>query len=189
MTITSLIKQYLILGYTHVLPYGFDHILFMLCLFFLSKKIKTVILQCSVFTIAHSISLACSAADIIVITPSYIEVLIALSIVAAAIENIIHHKLKQWRMVLIFLFGIIHGLGFANALQSIGLPKQHFFSALISFNIGVELGQISIILLAYFTVARWWSNKIWYQEKVVYPLSSLIACIALYWTIERILAL
>jgi hypothetical protein len=87
---------------------------------------------------------------------------------------------------LIFGFGLIHGLGFANALKEIGLPKNQFLSSLLSFNIGVEIGQITIIFAAYFLISKWFSNKIWYKERIVYPISTIIACVALYWTIERI---
>jgi len=75
-------------------------------------------------------------------------------------------------------------LGFANALNEIGLPKNQFITTLLSFNLGVELGQITVILAAYFVVSKWFSNKVWYTERIVYPISSIIGCIALYWTME-----
>jgi hypothetical protein len=112
--------------------------------------------------------------------------LIAISILFTAIENIVHDKINPWRIALIFGFGLIHGLGFANALKEIGLPKNQFLSSLLSFNIGVELGQITIILAAYFLISKWFSNNIWYKERIVYPICTIIACVALYWTIERI---
>ena len=188
MTYFEILIQYLQLGFSHVIPMGFDHILFIVSLFFLSSNIKTVLIQCSVFTVAHSLSLGLAAKGYIIPNASLIEPLIAVSILFTAVENIVHSKLNAWRIFLIFGFGLIHGMGFANALKEIGLPKNQFLSSLLSFNLGVELGQITVILAAYFLVSKWFSNKIWYKEHVVYPISSVIGCIALYWTIERILS-
>ena len=183
----EVILQYLKLGFSHVIPLGFDHILFILTLFFLSSKMKTVVLQCSVFTVAHSLSLGLCASGFIMPNSNIIEPLIALSILFTAIENIVQDKINPWRIGIIFGFGLIHGMGFANALSAIGLPKNQFLTSLLSFNLGVEIGQISIIFSAYFLISKWFSDKIWYKNRIVYPISSLIACVALYWTIERIL--
>ncbi len=181
------IATYFQLGFTHVIPLGFDHILFILTLFFLSSNIKTMLIQCSIFTLAHSISLALASSGWINPNATIVEPLIALSILFTAIENIVHDKINPWRLFLIFGFGLIHGLGFAKALSEIGMPKNQFFTSLFSFNIGVEMGQITVIIAAYFIISKWFSNKIWYKERVVYPISSVIACVALYWVIERIL--
>ncbi len=178
---------YLQLGFSHVIPLGFDHILFIISLFFLSSNRRTVLIQCSVFTLAHSLSLGLAAAGFIMPNATIIEPLIAASILFTAVENILHNKLNPWRIFLIFGFGFIHGMGFANALKEIGLPKNQFLSSLLSFNLGVELGQITVILSVYFLIGKWFSNKSWYKERIVFPISSLIGCIALYWTIERIL--
>ena len=179
--------NYLELGFTHVIPFGFDHILFILCLFFYNSKLKTVLLQSTIFTIAHSLALGLSACGVVFYNANLIEPLIALTILYTAIENIFFVKKNTLRYLLIFIFGLIHGLGFATALKEIGIPKEQFFTSLLSFNIGVELGQITIILAAYFLISKWFSNKIWYKERIVYPISTVIGCIALYWTIERIL--
>lgn len=186
MAILEIITQYLQIGFAHVIPLGFDHILFILSIFFLNSELKSVLIQCSVFTLAHSISLGLTASGYILPDSKIIEPLIALSIVFTSVENILHHKINSWRIVIVFLFGLIHGMGFANSLKEIGLPPSHFFSALLSFNVGVELGQIAIVLVAYLFIARWFSHKVWYKERVVYPTSSVIACIAMYWTIQRI---
>ncbi len=181
------LSAYLQLGFSHVLPLGFDHILFILTLFFLSSNIKTVFVQCAVFTVAHSLSLAIAATGFIIPNSNIVEPLIALSILFTAIENIVHDKTNPWRLTVIFGFGLIHGLGFANALKEIGLPKNQFLASLLSFNIGVELGQLTIVLAAYILISKWFSHKVWYKERIVYPISTGIGCIALYWTIERIL--
>jgi hypothetical protein len=186
MSYFETISTYFQLGFTHVIPLGFDHILFILTLFFLSSNTKTVLIQCSVFTLAHSLSLGLAASGCIISNANIVEPLIAVSILFTAIENIVHDKINPWRIALIFGFGLIHGLGFANALKKIGLPKNQFLSSLLSFNVGVEIGQITIIFAAYFLISKWFSNKIWYKERIVYPISTVIACVALYWTIERI---
>ena len=76
-------------------------------------------------------------------------------------------------------------MGFASALTELGLPKNQFFTSLITFNIGVELGQITIILLAWFLIGKWFAHKPWYRKRIVIPISLVIAIIGLYWTIER----
>jgi HupE / UreJ protein len=176
---------YLKLGYTHILPLGLDHILFVVCLFFLSTKLKTIIWQATAFTVAHSITLGLAMYGWIS-PPTYIvEPVIALSIMFVAIENIISDQLKPSRIVIVFAFGLIHGMGFASALTGLGLPKNQFLTSLITFNVGVELGQITIIILAWLLIGKWFNKKTWYRQRIVIPISAVIALIALYWTIER----
>lgn len=176
---------YLKLGFTHIIPLGFDHILFILSLFFLNPKLKPVIWQATAFTVAHTITLGLAMYGWISPPAHIIEPVIALSIMFVAIENMITDKLKASRIVIVFAFGLIHGMGFASALTELGLPQNQFFTSLIMFNIGVELGQLSIIFLAWFLIGKWFSEKQWYRKRVVYPISAVIAIVALYWTIER----
>jgi hypothetical protein len=183
---TEVFSKYLTLGYTHILPLGLDHVLFILCVFFLNSDLKKIIAQATMFTLAHSITLGLAVYGIIQPPPNIIEPLIALSIVFLALENIFFDKLKTWRMILVFLFGLVHGMGFAGALGELGMPKYDFANALISFNVGVELGQLTVILTMYFLVAKLFSQKTWYRNGIVVPSSVLIALIASYWTIERI---
>lgn len=185
-TFFQIARDYFQLGCTHVIPLGFDHILFILGLFFLNSNFKSVIIQCSVFTLAHSITLGLAATGLIMPDPKIVEPLIAISILFVAIENIFHNKISAWRVIVVLLFGLIHGMGFASAIKEIGLSETHFLGSLLFFNIGVEFGQIAIILFAYFALARRFGKRDWYYQRVVYPASSLIGCIALYWTIERI---
>ena len=165
---------------------GLDHILFILTVFFMHSELKVVILQCSVFTISHSISLALAASDIFVLGTTVIEPLIALTILFSAIQNIASDKINKGRWLLIFVFGLIHGLGFASALKTNGIPTNKFANSLVAFNIGVEIAQLMVILVAYWSAGRWFSNKIWYKNRIVYPISALTACVAMYWTIMRI---
>lgn len=182
---TDIFFVYLQLGFTHIIPLGFDHILFIISLFLLSPKLKTILWQATAFTVAHSITLGLAMYGVVSAPSHIIEPVIALSIMFVALENVLTDKLKPTRIVIVFVFGLIHGLGFAGVLKDLGLPQREFFNALISFNIGVELGQVSIILICWFLFGKWFNQKPWYRTRIVYPLSILIAVIALYWTIER----
>jgi hypothetical protein len=142
--------------------------------------------QATAFTVAHSITLALSMKGIINLPAGLVEPIIALSILFVAIENILLTDLKASRIIIVFLFGLIHGLGFAASLNEIGLPRNKFFTSILSFNIGVELGQIAVIMAAFLLIVLPLGKKPWYKKWVVYPLSILIALVALYWTIERV---
>ena len=178
--------KYMLVGYEHILPLGFDHILFITCVFLLNTDLKQIVLQASMFTIAHSITLGLAMYGVIKPPSNIIEPLIAISIVVLAIENIYFSKVKPWRLVMVYLFGMVHGMGFAGALSQLGMPQYAFATALISFNVGVELGQLTIILGLYFLLSRPFSMRSWYRKGVIIPISLGIACIASYWTIERI---
>lgn len=182
----DIVSFYLGLGFEHILPFGIDHILFILCLFLLEPKLKSVLIQASCFTVAHTLTLILSMKGTIQPQASIVEPIIALSIVFVALENILIRELKPSRYIIVFAFGLIHGMGFASALNEIGLPRDAFYTSLISFNAGVELGQIAVILFAWFLIGKWFSQKNWYRIRIVYPLSFTIALIAGYWTIERI---
>jgi hypothetical protein len=177
---------YLRLGFEHIIPLGLDHILFVLCIFFLSPKLKPVLWQSLAFTVAHSITLGLAMCGVFEAPAHIIEPLIALSIMFLAIENIISDKLRSSRIIIVFLFGLVHGLGFASALSDLGLPQNKFFLSLVMFNVGVELGQLAVILLAWFLVGKWFSHKSWYRKRIVIPVSVVIAAIALFWTVQRI---
>lgn len=178
--------KYLVIGFEHIIPMGLDHILFILCVFFLNTDLKKILLQASMFTLAHSITLALAMYNVIQVPGAIVEPLIAASIVFLALENVFFTKVKAWRMLMIFLFGLIHGMGFAGALSEMGMPQYAFANALISFNIGVEIGQVFIIILMYFLVAKTISKKVWYRKVVLVPSSLIIATVAAFWTIERI---
>jgi hypothetical protein len=180
-------RQYLWLGYTHILPKGLDHILFVLGIFLLSPRWQTMLLQVTAFTIAHSMTLGLSIYGIVSLPSRIVEPLIALSIAYVAIENLVTRELKPWRLVLVFLFGLLHGLGFAGVLEDLGLPREEFLTALLTFNLGVEGGQLTVIAAA-LAVAAPFMKKSWYRQRVVIPASIAIAAIGLYWTVARLLA-
>ena len=187
MSKTDTAILYLNLGYKHILPLGLDHILFVLSLFLFSADLKKVLWQSLAFTVAHSVTLGLAVYDVVTISPNVVEPLIALSIMYVALENIFAKKLKASRIGIIFLFGLIHGLGFASVLNSLGLPKDAFLSSLIMFNVGVELGQVIVILAAFLLFGLRFGKKPYYRKYIVTPLSLLIAAIALFWVIERTL--
>jgi hypothetical protein len=184
--VNDVVWFYLKLGYRHILPEGFDHILFVVGLCLLSSKIKVILWQATAFTIAHSITLALSMKNIIVAPSAVVEPIIALSILFVAVENLLLTELKPWRIALVFLFGLIHGLGFASSLNEIGLPRNKFLISIISFNVGVELGQVSVILAVFLLIVRAFGKRLDYRKIVVYPLSIIIALIAFYWTVQRV---
>jgi hypothetical protein len=187
MSGTDAALVYLELGYNHILPLGFDHILFVLSLFLLSPKLKPVLWQATAFTIAHSVTLGLAMYHVISPPAHIVEPLIALSIMYVAFENIISPRLKPSRIGVVFLFGLVHGLGFAGALGQLGLPRNAYLLSLVMFNVGVELGQLTIILLAYFLMARWFGNRPYYRKVFVIPISAIIVLIAGFWTAQRIL--
>ncbi|MET4105353.1 HupE/UreJ family protein [Hymenobacter sp. UYP22] len=183
---TDVFLTYLQLGYTHILPLGLDHVLFVLSLYLLEPRLKPVLWQATAFTVAHSITLGLAMYGVVSPPASLVEPLIALSILFVAIENIVVERLNPWRIVVVFGFGLLHGLGFAGALTSLGLPRAMFVESLVAFNVGVELGQVSVILLAWVLIGRWAAHKPWYKRRVLVPASVAIGLLAAYWTIERL---
>jgi hypothetical protein len=186
MSATDSAFLYLKLGYEHILPLGLDHILFVLSLFLLSSNLKTVLWQSLAFTVAHSVTLGLAMYKVIIISPKIVEPLIALSIAYVAFENVFVSRLRPSRIGIVFLFGLVHGLGFAGALAGLGLPSNSYLTSLLAFNVGVELGQLTVILVAYFLIGKWFGKKPYYHKYIVIPLSLVIAAISLYWFIERI---
>lgn len=179
--------NYLIIGFEHIIPKGLDHILFVIGLFLLSYHWRPLLWQVSCFTLAHTVTLALGMLGIITLPPSIVEPLIAASIVYVAVENLFAQQLNRWRTILVFAFGLLHGLGFAGVLQEIGLRPDAFVSSLIAFNIGVELGQIAVLALCYLLLAAPFRQYPWYRQRITIPLSLVIALIASYWVIERTL--
>ena len=186
MSKTDAAILYLQLGFKHIIPLGLDHILFILSLCLITPKLKQVLYQATAFTIAHSITLGLAMFKIITPSAAIVEPIIAISIAYVAFENIFSPTFKKSRLAIVFLFGLIHGLGFANALGQLGLPEKSYFTSLIMFNVGVELAQVSIIIITWFSLIKWFGQKKWYRNKVVIPISILIAATAMYWVVERI---
>lgn len=178
--------QYLVLGFEHILPLGLDHILFVVGLFLLSTRWRPLLWQVSAFTVAHTLTLALSMLDVVRLSSDIVEPLIALSIAYVAIENLCTTRLHVWRPAIVFGFGLLHGLGFAGVLSELGLPDGRFATALVSFNVGVEMGQLAVIAL-WFVAVGWCRRADWYRRRVVVPASCLIAATGLFWTVERMM--
>jgi hydrogenase/urease accessory protein HupE len=201
-------RQYLTLGFTHIVPHGLDHILFVLGIFLLTSRWRSVVAQVSTFTIAHSITLALTMYGVVSLPAKVVEPMIALSIAYVAIENLIVRELKPWRLALVFSFGLLHGMGFAGVLRDLGLPRPQFLTALVSFNLGVEAGQLTVIAAACLAIAAVGSVRLQadrrsarpgvrlhidhenaaYRRFIVQPASFLIAAVGLFWTIQRALS-
>ena len=114
--------------------------------------------------------------------------MIAVSITFIAIENILTSELKPWRIAVVFGFGLLHGMGFAGVLRELGLPRSQFVTALVTFNIGVEIGQLTVIAAVLLLFAYWYRAKSWYRPRFVVPASFVIAATGLVWTIQRVFA-
>ncbi|MDH4133691.1 MAG: HupE/UreJ family protein, partial [Gammaproteobacteria bacterium] len=175
MTRLEAVQQYTVLGFTHILPKGLDHILFVLGLFLLATRFKPLLWQVTSFTVAHSITLGLTIYGVFSLPATVVEPLIAASIVYVAVENMLTGSLHPWRVLIVFGFGLLHGMGFADVLREVGLPRAEFLTGLISFNVGVELGQLTVILLAFLAVGYWFRERAWYRQRIVVPASALIA--------------
>lgn len=189
--------QYLVLGFEHIVPKGIDHILFVLGIFLLGTAWRPILAQVTTFTIAHSITLGLTIYGIVSLPPSIVEPLIALSITYVAVENLFTSTLRPWRIALVFAFGLLHGMGFAGVLKDLGLPRSEFLTALVTFNLGVEAGQLTVIACALLAVGWWrWRSTEQasteqasrYRRWIVIPASLLIAAVGAYWTIVRVIS-
>jgi hydrogenase/urease accessory protein HupE len=179
--------QYFVLGFTHILPNGFDHVLFVIGIFLLATQWRPVLAQVSTFTVAHSITLALTMYGLVSLPAKVVEPMIALSIAYVAIENVFVSDVKPWRLALVFSFGLLHGMGFAGVLREVGLPRPSFLTALVTFNLGVEAGQLAVIAMAALVSACWQRDRASYRRFVVQPASMVIALIGLVWTAQRAL--
>ena len=185
-TWNSTLVDYISVGFTHIIPKGLDHILFVLGLLFLTLKIYPLVFQISIFTLAHTITLGLSSIGIVNLPLEIIEPLIALSITYIAAENIFKARLTKYRSVTIFAFGLLHGLGFASALANFGLPVDYFLWALIGFNIGVELGQLTLLFVGYIVLAFTVKTSALYRTYITIPGSLFVGLFGLWWFFERI---
>ena len=188
VTLAESIVRYVVSGFDHIIPKGLDHILFVLGLFFYSLAFRPLIWQISAFTVAHTATLALATLGIVQPTMWVVEALIALSIVWVAVENIWAGGKKEigcGRIAVVFGFGLLHGLGFASVLSEFGLGS-HFIASLVSFNIGVEIGQLTVIAAAFLLLGLPFGQKPWYRSRIAVPGSVIIAVIAAYWVLNRI---
>ena len=180
----SVARQYLRLGFAHIVPQGLDHVLFVFGLFLFSTQLRPLVWQVTAFTVAHAVTLSLALYGVVSLPPALVEPLIALSIVYIGVENVMTERLTKRRAAVVFSFGLLHGLGFAGALRTLGLPQQEQFLGLVSFNVGIELGQLAVLTAALSTLG-WWRRRGWYRSRLAVPLSLAIAAIGVAWTVDR----
>ncbi len=178
--------RYAVLGFHHIVPQGHDHELFILGLFLLNTRVRDVLWQTTAFTIAHTCTLSLATLGLVAAPSWIIEPIIAASIAFIAIENMVTKRVSPWRPAVAFLFGLVHGMGFASGLVEIGMPADQLATAIIGFNVGVEGGHLLILAAAYATLG-WWRERTWYRGYVAIPLSAIIAAIAVFWFVERVI--
>lgn len=181
---SAAIPKFFAIGFTHILPHGLDHILFILGLFFLTRNFGVLLFQMTLFTLAHSLTLGLSLYGILSVPTQIVEIAIALSIVFVAVENLFSDRPSRWRPAVVFASGLVHGLGFAHSFQETLVAPGDFLAALFSFNMGIEFGQLAVLGLAYVAVAAWWKRDC-YRAAVAIPASVIIAASGLYWAVER----
>ena len=184
----SVFWRFVVEGFEHILPKGLDHILFVFGLFLFSLSWRPLLLQITAFTLAHTVTLGLATLSVISIPAAQmwlVEALIAVSIAYVAVENIWRPKLNWWRIVVVFGFGLLHGLGFASVLGDLGLVQGQFILSLIAFNIGVEFGQLAVILMAFLVLRLPFGESVYYRRLVVIPCSAAIAMVGIWWAVER----
>ncbi|MGB6219693.1 HupE/UreJ family protein [Haloferula sp.] len=184
---TPTLAGWIHLGFRHIIPDGLDHVVFIVGIFLLLPQWKPLLAQSLVFTLAHSITLAMAALGWVQLPDLWVELAIAASIVWIGIENLWLKKVGSSRYVVIALFGLIHGLGFARMLAPL-LPVDRPGSLVFGvagFNIGVELGQLLVLAVA-FGLFGWWKKEAFRWVRIIG--SILVACTGLMMFAERVLA-
>jgi hydrogenase/urease accessory protein HupE len=186
---SEIAQAYTVLGIEHILS-GFDHLMFVLALLFLVGFNRRLVLTISAFTLAHSLTLALSALGLLTLRSPPVEATIALSIMLVAAEALNQQPTlsRRWPALVAFIFGLVHGLGFAGALKEIGLPQNHLPVALLTFNVGVELGQLLVVGIAYLLYRMLSRSNATYSKFVLLRTPALYAVgsIAAYWSLGRI---
>lgn len=166
------------------LPAGIDHILFVVALILASLNLFGVMKTVTGFTLGHSVTLTLGGFQLIHVPPQLTEIAIAISIAIVAAESLWLKKYRsQWRLA--FVFGLIHGLGFASAIQDLHLQSLNLVKALFGFNLGVEIGQITLILIIY-PFTRFVSRFSFGNRLVIPGMALLIFCLGIYWTFQRV---
>jgi hydrogenase/urease accessory protein HupE len=186
--LAPIVVDYTRLGVEHILT-GFDHLLFVVALTLLVQRRRQLLATITAFTVAHSVSLALTVLGLVHVPSPPVEASIALSIVLVCGECLrpadSFTRRAPWAVA--FAFGLLHGLGFASALLELGVPEQHVPTALLCFNLGVELGQLAIVALVLglrWLVRRLQVGRAWMRPGLVYAMGSLAA----FWSIDRIRA-
>ena len=179
--------QFIGIGFDHVIPLGWDHILFIVGMALSSLLWRQLLLLVTTFTLAHTLTLGLAMYGVVEVSARIVEPLIAFSIAYVAIENLMTHQSIIRKSVIVFLFGLIHGLGFATMLKEFEMAADSFVTTLIGFNVGVELAQVVIVLGVVSILLILRRLKLNYRQLVVVPISVLIALIGFWWGVERLI--
>jgi len=172
-------------GFIHVAFEGPDHVLFVLGLFLLSRKWRPLLWQVSMFTLAHTFTLFLSALGLVRAPTTLVETVIAASIAYVAIENICREDYSRWRLLVVFAFGLVHGLGFAGRFAERDLSPANFVTALIGFNVGVEFAQLAVLAIA-FGVTIGFKDPVLYRKRIIVPGSAAIGLLGVLWALQRL---
>jgi hypothetical protein len=172
------------LGVEHILS-GYDHLLFLFALILRGGRLRSLIGIVTAFTLAHSITLALAVLGVVVVSSAIVEPVIALSIAYVALENIFRRGAASGRWVVSFVFGLVHGFGFAGALLELGLPPSGIVGSLLFFNLGVEAGQ-AMVVAALFPALLWFSRFTW-ERRAMTAISATVFIAAMALAIERVL--
>ncbi len=175
-------------GFCHVIPDGLDHILFIVGLILLGSGGASLLLQITVFTMAHSLSLGLALFGLLSVPSQAVEVAVAVSIAFIAAENLLASRQTPWRLWIVGGFGLVHGLAFAHTFIENPPVREDLWPALFGFNCGVEIGQLAVVVL-FLVLTFPWQEKTWYRRGVVIPASALIAIAGLALAVERSFAL
>ena len=174
--------RFLVLGVEHILT-GYDHLAFLLGLIILGGALKSLVGVVSSFTIAHSLTLVLATLDLVILPTRFVEAAIALSICYVALENMFVREVR-YRWVITFFFGLIHGFGFSNVLREMQLPRSGLAVSLFSFNLGVEVGQLAILLLL-FPAVLYLGRRRW-QSVAINLVSALMLGLGGFWFVQRV---
>ncbi len=177
------VREFLRLGVEHIFT-GYDHILFLLGLLLVATGFRDLLKIVTSFTLAHTVTLVLATLGYVSLNVRLVESVIALSIAYVAIENLAGREHRR-RWILAFVFGLVHGFGFSNVLREMDIPRVVLGWSLASFNLGVELGQVTIVSLLY-PILAWNRTRSW-NLWAVRATSILIALMGLYWFVERAL--
>jgi hydrogenase/urease accessory protein HupE len=184
----SLVRQlyrFAVLGFEHILS-GLDHVLFVIALLMGARSLRDVLGVVTAFTAAHSITLVLAAFDVVHVPSSVVEPLIALSIAYVAAASLLGRTNPRYRLVAVFGFGLLHGMGFAGALRLTGEVGWPMLSSLLSFNIGIEMGQALIVAVLF--PLLWFMRKFEWSRYLHLGATGLITLAGLAWFVERLVA-